>query len=97
MTIGVANNPGAPLFDAARHHILVDTGSEVVAGSTRMKAGTSHKIVLNLFLTAVMVKLRRVFRGMMVDMRARTPSCVGALRRWSAKSSAARSAKLPVI
>ena len=49
VTIAVANNPGSPLFDAARHRILVDTGSEVVAGSTRMKAGTSHKIVLNLF------------------------------------------------
>ena len=71
VTIGVANNPVAPLFDAARHRILVDTGSEVVAGSTRMKAGTSHKIVLNLFSTAVMVKLGRVYRGMMVDMRAR--------------------------
>ena len=71
VTIAVANNPGAPLFDAARHRILVDTGSEVVAGSTRMKAGTSHKIVLNLFSTAVMVKLGRVYRGMMVDMRAR--------------------------
>jgi N-acetylmuramic acid 6-phosphate etherase len=71
VTIGVANNPGAPLFDAARHRILVDTGSEVVAGSTRMKAGTSHKIVLNLFSTAVMVKLGHVYRGMMVDMRAR--------------------------
>jgi N-acetylmuramic acid 6-phosphate etherase len=71
VTIAVANNPGAPLFDAARHRILVDTGSEVVAGSTRMKAGTAHKIVLNLFSTAVMVKLGRVYRGMMVDMRAR--------------------------
>jgi len=71
VTIGVANNPGAPLFDVVRHRILVDTGSEVVAGSTRMKAGTSHKIVLNLFSTAVMVKLGRVYRGMMVDMRAR--------------------------
>jgi N-acetylmuramic acid 6-phosphate etherase len=71
VTIAVANNPGAPLFEAARHRILADTGSEVVAGSTRMKAGTSHKIVLNLFSTAVMVKLGRVYRGMMVDMRAR--------------------------
>src|SRR5499427_8044847 len=71
VTIAVANNPGAPLFEAARHRVLVDTGSEVVAGSTRMKAGTSHKIVLNLFSTAVMVKLGRVYRGVMVDMRAR--------------------------
>jgi N-acetylmuramic acid 6-phosphate etherase len=70
VTIAVASNPGAPLFDAARHRILVDTGSEVIAGSTRMKAGTAQKIVLNLFSTAVMVRLGRVYRGLMVDMRA---------------------------
>ena len=71
LTIAVANNPDAPLFGVARHRILVDTGSEVVAGSTRMNAGTAQKIVLNLFSTAVMVKLGRVYRGLMVDMRAR--------------------------
>jgi N-acetylmuramic acid 6-phosphate etherase len=71
VTIAVANNFGAPLFDVARHAILVETGAEVIAGSTRMKAGTAQKIVLNLFSTAVMVKLARVYRGMMVHMRAR--------------------------
>jgi N-acetylmuramic acid 6-phosphate etherase len=71
VTIAVASNPGAPLFDVARHRILVETGSEVIAGSTRMKAGTAHKIVLNLLSTAMMVKLGRVYRGLMVDMRAR--------------------------
>ena len=71
VTIAIANNPGAPLFDVARHRILVDTGTEVIAGSTRMKAGTAQKIVLNLFSTAVMVKLGRVYRGLMVHMRAR--------------------------
>lgn len=71
VTIAVANNAGAPLFDVARHRILADTGSEVVAGSTRMNAGTAQKIILNLFSTAVMVRMGRVYRGMMVDMRAR--------------------------
>jgi N-acetylmuramic acid 6-phosphate etherase len=71
VTVAVANNPSAPLFDVARHRILADTGSEVIAGSTRMKAGTAQKIVLNLFSTAVMVKMGRVYRGLMVDMRAR--------------------------
>src|SRR5262249_53839550 len=65
-----ANNRGAPLFEVARHRILADTGSEVIAGSTRMKAGTAQKIVLNLFSTAVMVRMGRVYRGLMVDMRA---------------------------
>jgi N-acetylmuramic acid 6-phosphate etherase len=71
VTIGVANNRGAPLFEVAQHRVLVETGSEVIAGSTRMKAGTAQKIVLNLFSTAVMVKMGRVYRGLMVDMRAR--------------------------
>ena len=71
VTIAVANNPGAPLFEVAHHRILADTGSEVIAGSTRMKAGTAQKIVLNLFSTAVMVKMGRIYRGLMVDMRAR--------------------------
>jgi len=71
VTIAVANNPDAPLFQVARHRILADTGSEVIAGSTRMKAGTAQKIVLNLFSTAVMVRMGRVYRGLMVDMRAR--------------------------
>jgi N-acetylmuramic acid 6-phosphate etherase len=70
VTIALANNPGAPLFEVARHRILVDTGSEVIAGSTRMKAGTAQKIVLNLFSTTVMVRMGRVYRGLMVDMRA---------------------------
>jgi N-acetylmuramic acid 6-phosphate etherase len=69
VTIAVANNPGAPLFAVAHHRILVDTGSEVIAGSTRMKAGTAQKIVLNLFSTAVMITMGRVYRGLMVDMR----------------------------
>jgi N-acetylmuramic acid 6-phosphate etherase len=71
VTIAVANNPGAPMFEVVRHRILVETGMEVIAGSTRMKAGTAQKIVLNLFSTAVMVKLGRVYRGLMVHMRAR--------------------------
>lgn len=71
VTIAVANNPGAPLFDVARHAILADTGKEVIAGSTRMQAGTAQKIVLNLLSTAIMVRLGRVYRGMMVSMRAR--------------------------
>jgi N-acetylmuramic acid 6-phosphate etherase len=70
VTIAIANNPDAPLFEVAQHNIMVDTGTEVIAGSTRMKAGTAQKIVLNLFSTAVMVKLGRVYRGLMVHMRA---------------------------
>jgi N-acetylmuramic acid 6-phosphate etherase len=71
VTIALANNPAAPMFLVARHHIMVETGTEVIAGSTRMKAGTAQRIVLNLLSTSIMVKLGRVYRGLMVDMRAR--------------------------
>lgn len=71
VTIAIANNPGAPLFEVGRHRVLADTGSEAIAGSTRMKAGTAQKIVLNLISTALMIKMGRVYRGLMVDMRAR--------------------------
>jgi N-acetylmuramic acid 6-phosphate etherase len=71
VTIGVANNAGTPLLDAVQHAILIETGTEVVAGSTRMQAGTAQKIVLNMLSTAVMVRLGRVYRGLMVNMRAR--------------------------
>jgi len=70
VTIALANNSSAPLFLVARHGIMVETGAEVIAGSTRMKAGTAQKIVLNLLSTSIMVKLGRVYRGMMVHMRA---------------------------
>jgi len=71
VTIAIANNAGAPIFATARHHIFAETGSEVIAGSTRMKAGTAQKIILNLISTTIMVKMGRVYRGLMVDMRAR--------------------------
>jgi N-acetylmuramic acid 6-phosphate etherase len=70
LTIGVANNPGTPLLDAAEYPILLETGAEAIAGSTRMKAGTAQKVFCNLFSTLVMMRLGRVYRGMMVDMRA---------------------------
>lgn len=70
VTIGIAANEVSPLLKAAIHPILVATGSEAIAGSTRMKAGTAQKVVLSLFSTALMVRLGRVYRGMMVQLRA---------------------------
>ena len=71
LTIGIANSPGAPLLAACDHAILIETGAEPIAGSTRLKAGTSQKVVLNLLSTLIMVRLGRVWRGQMVDMVAR--------------------------
>ena len=70
LTIGIANNGDTPLLEAAAHPLLLDTGAEIVAGSTRMKAGTAQKIALNLLSTAVMLRLGHVYKGLMVDMRA---------------------------
>lgn len=70
LTLGVANNRGSALLRTADLGILIETGEEVVAGSTRMKAGTAQKIVLNLFSTLLMIRLGRVYRGLMVHMRA---------------------------
>jgi N-acetylmuramic acid 6-phosphate etherase len=69
VTIALACNPQTPLLAAAAFPILVETGSEAVAGSTRMKAGTAQKIVLNLLSTGIMLRLGRVYRGLMVNMR----------------------------
>ncbi len=69
VTIGVANNPGTALLESARFPILVETGREQIAGSTRMKAGTAQKVVLNLMSSGIMLQLGRVYRGMMVNMQ----------------------------
>ena len=69
LTIAIANNAGAPLLAICDHPVLLATGAEPIAGSTRLKAGTAQKVALNLISTAVMMQLGRVYRGMMVDMR----------------------------
>ena len=69
LTIALYNSPRAPMAFAADHPILLDTGAEVIAGSTRMKAGTAQKVALNTLTTGIMVKLGYVWRGKMVEMR----------------------------
>jgi N-acetylmuramic acid 6-phosphate etherase len=69
LTIAIANNPGTPLLAAADHPIVADTGAEIVAGSTRMKAGTAQKAALNMLSTAIMLRCGLVHRGLMVNMR----------------------------
>jgi N-acetylmuramic acid 6-phosphate etherase len=70
LTVGCANNPGAPLLAACEIGVLLDTGPEVISGSTRLKAGTAQKIALNTFSSAVMVRLHKVYGNLMVDVRA---------------------------
>lgn len=68
-TVGIANNPGTPLLDAADVGVLLDTGPEVLAGSTRLAAGTAQKAALNALSTTVMVRLGGAYGNLMVSMR----------------------------
>jgi N-acetylmuramic acid 6-phosphate etherase len=65
LTVLVSSNPAAPLADLADHRVLADTGPEAIAGSTRLKAGTAEKLILNSLSTAVLVKLGRTYSNLM--------------------------------
>jgi N-acetylmuramic acid 6-phosphate etherase len=67
-TIAITCNRGTPLAMAAEFAIVVETGPEVVAGSTRMKAGTAEKMVLNMLSTGAMVRLGYVYGNLMVNL-----------------------------
>jgi N-acetylmuramic acid 6-phosphate etherase len=81
LTIALANNPGAPLLAAAAHPVLLHTGPEFLAGSTRMTAGTAQKIALNLFSTRLMTELGHVYQGHMVDMIPSNAKLIDRARR----------------
>jgi N-acetylmuramic acid 6-phosphate etherase len=68
MTIGITANRHAAIKKLARITIAPETGPEVLAGSTRMKAGTAQKLVLNLLSTAAMIRLGHVYNNWMVDV-----------------------------
>jgi N-acetylmuramic acid 6-phosphate etherase len=70
LTIGIANNRATPILGEADHPVFLDTGPEPIAGSTRMKAGTAQRIALGLLSTLLMIKLGRVYEGLMVDVQA---------------------------
>ena len=69
LTVGFANNTDAPVAHEAEIGITLDTGSEVISGSTRLKAGTSQKIALNTFSSALMVRLNKIYGNLMVDLK----------------------------
>ena len=69
-TVLVSCNPAAPLAEFTDIHIAPDTGPEAIAGSTRLKAGTATKLVLNAFSTALMVRLGRTYSNLMVSVVA---------------------------
>jgi len=69
-TIGVTCNPDSKISKLSQISIAPVVGPEVITGSTRMKAGTATKMVLNMLTTAVMIKLGKVYENLMVDLQA---------------------------
>lgn len=69
LTIGISNNAEAPLLEGCAVAIVLETGPEVISGSTRLKAGTAQKIALNILSSGIMVRLGKVYGNLMVDMQ----------------------------
>ncbi|MEU6905886.1 N-acetylmuramic acid 6-phosphate etherase [Streptomyces coeruleorubidus] len=70
LTIGLACNADSPLAAAAEHGIEIVVGPELLTGSTRLKAGTAQKLVLNMLSTITMIRLGKTYGNLMVDVRA---------------------------
>jgi N-acetylmuramic acid 6-phosphate etherase len=68
ITVGITSNPGTPIASLAKIAIVTPTGPEPITGSTRMKAGTSQKMVLNMLSTAAMIRLGRVYDNWMIGV-----------------------------
>lgn len=80
LTIGVACNQPAPLLDAVDYPIPLPVGPEVLAGSTRMKAGTAQKMVLNMLSTASMIRMGKTYGNLMVDVQVTNEKLAGRAR-----------------
>jgi N-acetylmuramic acid 6-phosphate etherase len=80
-TVLISANPGATFGSEADVHVGVATGPEVVAGSTRMKAGTAQKMLLNAFSTALMVRMGRTYSNLMVAVDPRNAKLRGRVVR----------------
>lgn len=81
ITVGISNNAPAPVLDAAEIAIAVVTGPEAITGSTRMKAGTAQKLVLNMISTGAMIKLGKVYGNLMVDVQVKNDKLLQRARR----------------
>ncbi|MGZ4352500.1 MAG: N-acetylmuramic acid 6-phosphate etherase, partial [Gaiellaceae bacterium] len=84
LTVGLACVPGSPLAPLVEHEVVVEVGPEVIAGSTRLKAGTAQKLVLNTISTVAMVKRGMTYGNLMVGvvasndkLRARARRAIG--------------------
>ncbi|MBE2266861.1 MAG: N-acetylmuramic acid 6-phosphate etherase [Anaerolinea sp.] len=81
VTVGISCNVPAPLLDVAQIKIGLPVGAEVISGSTRMKAGTAQKLVLNMLSTAAMIRSGKVYGNLMVDVQVVNDKLVRRARR----------------
>jgi N-acetylmuramic acid 6-phosphate etherase len=89
LTIGFANNADAPVAVGAEIGVTLDTGEELISGSTRLKAGTAQKIALNTFSSAVMVRLHKVYGNLMVDLKTTNAKLMRRAVRLTAQATGA--------
>lgn len=80
-TIGICNTLNSPMEKLVDIAITVPVGPEVLTGSTRMKAGTSQKMVLNMLTTGTMIRLGKVYENLMVDLKATNTKLIERARR----------------
>lgn len=69
LTISISSNKDCKIEEIAKINIHPDTGAEVVTGSTRLKAGSAHKMILNMISTGVMIKLGHVYSNLMINLK----------------------------
>jgi N-acetylmuramic acid 6-phosphate etherase len=69
VTGAISCNASSKTFDYARHKLYANVGPEIVTGSTRMKSGTAQKLILNMLTTAAMIRIGKVYKNLMVDLK----------------------------
>ncbi|MFF9059825.1 N-acetylmuramic acid 6-phosphate etherase [Streptomyces sp. NPDC101213] len=94
LTVGLACNPGSALAAATEHGIEVVVGPELLTGSTRLKAGTAQKLVLNMLSTITMIRLGKTYGNLMVDVRASNEKLRARSRRIVALATGADDAEI---
>ncbi|MFF9626311.1 N-acetylmuramic acid 6-phosphate etherase [Streptomyces griseosporeus] len=94
LTVGLACNEGSALAAAAEHGIEIVTGPELITGSTRLKAGTAQKLVLNMISTITMIRLGKTYGNLMVDVRASNDKLRARSRRIVAQATGADEAEI---
>ncbi|MFD3551115.1 N-acetylmuramic acid 6-phosphate etherase [Streptomyces goshikiensis] len=93
LTVGLSCNAGSALAAAAEHGVEVVVGPELLTGSTRLKAGTAQKLVLNLISTLTMIRLGKTYGNLMVDVRASNEKLRARSRRIVALATGASDAE----